>query len=61
MEPFSSAEITDNPYEVDFGKASRSTGFVEVVHAVPYGFKDRGEWGNTDTSSDKKDRFVLCK
>ena len=75
VEPFSSAEVTDDPDEVDFGKTSW-LGVVEVVHAVPDRLEDagkvgefmiahqtkldlRGKGGNSDTSTNEQNSLKL--
>jgi len=52
MEPFGGAKVTDDPHEVDLGETSW-LGVVEVVHAIPDRLEDRGEWRNTNTSTDE--------
>jgi hypothetical protein len=50
VEPLGSSKVSDDPSEVDFGEARR-LGIIEVVHSVPNRLEDRGERGDTDTST----------
>lgn len=60
MEPFSAAEVTDDPGEVDLGKPG-GLRIVEVVHAVPDGLQDGREGRNADTSADEENCLIVQK
>jgi len=58
VEPFSCAEVPDNPSEVDLGEAG-GLRIAEVIHAIPDGLQNGGEGSHTDTGTDEEDGFVV--